>query len=330
MKMQGKGWPAELARVFLWLLLPTVVAALQLPPDIQADRYLVRAQRQIEEQDFAGAKQSLERILELESQHGLQIPEEFFFRYAEVLGRLDLYDEAIETATKYLTLTGRDGEHYIEALELLDENEQAKAAAEAAAEAARRRAEEARRRAEARRRQLAADVEQISQQLAVLQRRGASEVSGTYAGRWKRWDGALRTTPLPVEVETRSSLAFSRDCQLRVDAAHFAWSKGIEIRGNANNIPTRDEELLRYQVDVRVSDEPIVDVVGSTSRYRDISYGFVRVSFSRAVVKRLDGDGGSSMSRSMRIPVWLGRRDGRALQEAVETFGLIRDVCAKR
>ena len=146
MKMQGRGWTAAVARGFLWLLLPTVVAALQLPLDIQADRHLVRAQRQIEEQDYAGAKQSMDRILELESQHGLQIPEEFFFRYAEVLRRLDLYDEATETATKYLTLTGRDGQHYREALELLDEMEQAKAAALKAAEAARRRAEAAKER----------------------------------------------------------------------------------------------------------------------------------------------------------------------------------------
>ena len=154
MKMRGKCWAASVvAKACLWLLFPAVVAALQLPPDIQADRYLVRAQRQIEEQDFAGAKQSMEQILELQSQHGLEIPEEFFYRYAEVLDRLELHDEAIEFATKYLTRAGRDGEHYREALELLDQAEQAKAAAEAAAEAARRRAEAAaeaaRRRAEA-------------------------------------------------------------------------------------------------------------------------------------------------------------------------------------
>ena len=143
MKMQGKGWTAELARVFLWLLMPSVVAALQLPPDIQADRHLVRAQRQIEEQDFQGARESMDQILELEAEHGLQLPAEFFFRYAEVLDRLELHDDAIEAATKYLTLAGRDGEHYREALELLDQVEQAKAAAEAAAEAERKKAEAA-------------------------------------------------------------------------------------------------------------------------------------------------------------------------------------------
>ena len=132
MKIPGKGWTAELTRVFLVLLMPAVAAAMQLPPDIQADRYLLRAQRQIEEQDFAGAKQSLDQILGLEAQYGLQLPALFFFRYAEILDRLELHDEAIESVTKYLTLAGRDGEHYRDALELLDRAEQTKAAAEAA------------------------------------------------------------------------------------------------------------------------------------------------------------------------------------------------------
>ncbi len=45
-----------------------------------------------------------------------------------------------DAATKYLTLAGRDGEYYREALELLNQAEAAAAAAEEAAEAARRRA----------------------------------------------------------------------------------------------------------------------------------------------------------------------------------------------
>lgn len=110
------------------------IAALsaQLPPDIQADRYLVRAERQIEQQDYSAAKESMDRILRLQQEHGLEVPEEFFFRYAEVVERLGLYDEAIVSVTKYLTLVGRSGNHYREALELLDK-------AEAAAEVARRR-----------------------------------------------------------------------------------------------------------------------------------------------------------------------------------------------
>ena len=130
-------------RICTLAALQVAVAAMQLPPDIQADRYLVRAERQIEQQDYAGAKESMDRILQLQHEHGLQVPEEFPFRYAQISLRLELYAEAAAAATKYLTQAGRGGEHYRAALELLDEAEQARAMAEAAAKAA---AEAARRR----------------------------------------------------------------------------------------------------------------------------------------------------------------------------------------
>ena len=149
MKMRSNISALGVSRTFLWLLLTGAAAALQLPPEIQADRYLVRAERQIEEQDYVGAKESLEQILALQNQHGLEVPEEFHLHYAEVLARLELHDEAIASAMKYLTLAGRGGEHYRAALELLDKAEQAKAEAVAAAEAARRKAEAARERAAA-------------------------------------------------------------------------------------------------------------------------------------------------------------------------------------
>ena len=119
MKMRSKRWAEAVTRVFLWLLVPAVAAAMQLPPEIQADRYLLEAEKEIQEKDFEGAKAAMDRILALQAQHGLELPEQFFFRYAEVLDRLGLYDEAVEFVTKYLTLAGRDGEHYREALELL-------------------------------------------------------------------------------------------------------------------------------------------------------------------------------------------------------------------
>ena len=117
MQERRKWWASTVvSRVLLGLLMPTVGAALQLPPEIQADRYLLQAEKEIQEQDFEGAKQSLDRILELKSQHDLEIPEEFYFRYAEVVERLGLYDEAVESVTRYLTLAGRGGQHYRKAL----------------------------------------------------------------------------------------------------------------------------------------------------------------------------------------------------------------------
>ena len=135
MNGRSKRWVAAVSSISLWLLWPVVVAALQLPPEIQADRYLLEAEKSIQEQDYAGAKESMDRILALRTEQGLEIPERFFFRYADVMERLRSYDAAKEYATEYLTLAGRDGEHYRQALTLLSAAEAGKAAA-ADAEAA--------------------------------------------------------------------------------------------------------------------------------------------------------------------------------------------------
>ena len=97
----------------------------QLPPEAQADRYLLQAEDWISEQDFAAAKGALDRILELQERHGLTIPDAFWFRHAEVSQRIGLHTEAIESATRYVALAGRDGEYYVAALRLLNAAESA-------------------------------------------------------------------------------------------------------------------------------------------------------------------------------------------------------------
>ena len=119
------------------LTAPVAALAVQLPPEMEADRFLLQAESAFEEQDFDRAKAAMDRILELQVEHDLELPERFPFRYAQVLERLGLYDEAMEVATRYLTTAGREGEFYREALELLNDAEAAKAAAIEAAEAAR-------------------------------------------------------------------------------------------------------------------------------------------------------------------------------------------------
>ena len=101
-------------------------SGMQLSPEIEADRFLMQAEDRIQDQDFSGAKAALDRILELQEEHGLTIPEAFYFRHAEVSQRVGLFEEAIESVTRYLTVAGRDGEHYREALRLLNSAEAAK------------------------------------------------------------------------------------------------------------------------------------------------------------------------------------------------------------
>ena len=117
----------------LLLTVPAVALAVQLPPEMEADRFLLQAESAIDEQDFEQAKTTMDRILELQAEHDLELPEQFPFRYGQVLERLGLYDEATESVTRYLTGIGRDGEFYREALELLNVAEMGTADATAAA-----------------------------------------------------------------------------------------------------------------------------------------------------------------------------------------------------
>ena len=92
----------------------------QLPPEIQADLNLLRAEQQLQEQDFAGAKGIMDQILDLQREHSLTLPTEFFFRYARVSERVGEFDTAMEHVNRYLAETGRDGAHYVDALRLLN------------------------------------------------------------------------------------------------------------------------------------------------------------------------------------------------------------------
>lgn len=92
----------------------------QLPPDIQANLHALRAQSAIEDQDYAVARVELERFLEIQAEHDLAVPVEFYFRYAAVLQRQGILQDALNNVLRYLGQAGRKGESYTEALELMD------------------------------------------------------------------------------------------------------------------------------------------------------------------------------------------------------------------
>lgn len=127
----------------LALALVTSLAA-QLPPDVQADRLLLRAERQIGNGEYWPALASLDELLSLQAEHDLAIPESFWFNHAVASRGAGLYAQAAASATRYVESTGREGEHYLAALELLDAAEAAaeREAAEARRLAARREREE--------------------------------------------------------------------------------------------------------------------------------------------------------------------------------------------
>ena len=105
----------------------------ELPPEIQADRLLVRAEREARDGDNWSAVELLDSALALYEEHGIAVPSDFWFRYGDVSHRAGLHAAAVEAVARYLTEAGRDGDRYDAALRLLDAAEAALAAEREAA-----------------------------------------------------------------------------------------------------------------------------------------------------------------------------------------------------
>ena len=117
----------RLSAAALWLagLLVGGAVAVELPPEIQVDRHLLEAEQSIKSKDFVAAMAALDQILELQHEHRLETPPEFWFRHAQVSHQAGQHRRTMELARRYLMVEGQDGEFYAEALELLVEAEDA-------------------------------------------------------------------------------------------------------------------------------------------------------------------------------------------------------------
>ena len=102
--------------VFFSLL---AVASAQLPPEIMVDKYLIEAEQLHTIKDYVGAFNAIDKALALQKKHSLILPDEFHFKYAQVALSADSTRIALESVTRYLSATGKEGEFYKEALALL-------------------------------------------------------------------------------------------------------------------------------------------------------------------------------------------------------------------
>ena len=142
----------------------TDTAAVQLPPEILVDRQMVRAERLMAEDDPLGAVIAMDRARLLHEENGLEIADEFHFTYAQAAYAAGMTERAVEAVNEYLLAAGQDGEHYREALVLLDTAETRRVE-----EAAERRRHQREREREDRRR---AAAEAARQELAEARRLG--------------------------------------------------------------------------------------------------------------------------------------------------------------
>lgn len=121
-----------------WFPWPAVA---DLSPAIQADLYLVQTEEYLKEKNYGGAREAMENLIKLAEKHNLVIPNEFHFKYAQVLYSANEYVEASAALHRYLESAGQAGAHYVEALTLLHKTSEA-GEEDKAKQAAAQRAEE--------------------------------------------------------------------------------------------------------------------------------------------------------------------------------------------
>ena len=97
----------------------TTVFAAQLPPEMLVDKYLLQAKMLSEEKNHKDALEAMDRIVALQKEHDLTLPEEFPFHYAQTALAGGAVQAAIDSANRYLSVAGREGKYYRQALELL-------------------------------------------------------------------------------------------------------------------------------------------------------------------------------------------------------------------
>ena len=95
--------------------------AQELPPEVRMDRYMVQVDRQVGNNQYAAALRTLDLVLELQETSGLELPESFWMKRAEVAMGAGDPREAIASVSRHLETAGRDADRYEEALELLDQ-----------------------------------------------------------------------------------------------------------------------------------------------------------------------------------------------------------------
>ncbi len=103
--------------------IPTTFATdKDLSPDVQVDILMKAAKNDMDAERWKDAVENFERAMNL----GVNLPGEFHYLYGKALFKTESYEYSQSSLTNYLTLVGRDGEFYEEAITLVVDAENKK------------------------------------------------------------------------------------------------------------------------------------------------------------------------------------------------------------
>ena len=104
---------------FATVCLPIRRASAELPPEMMVDKYLIHAEQLHTANDYGAAFDVMQKIVALQKAHSLTVSDDFHFKYAQVALSADSMRIALESVTRYLSATGKEGQHYQEALKVM-------------------------------------------------------------------------------------------------------------------------------------------------------------------------------------------------------------------
>ena len=85
------------------------------PPEVQVDILIKSAKKDLEDERWVDAVESFKKAMKL----GVNLPGEFHFLYGKALFKTGSYEYSLSSLANYITLVGRDGEYYEEAITLV-------------------------------------------------------------------------------------------------------------------------------------------------------------------------------------------------------------------
>ena len=109
--------------MFTVLAVPVALGGQLLTAQMQADRALDQAERQIENGNHGAALRSLDRVVRLQTEHDLELPDRFWVTHGEVALEAGFHRQAFLSAMRYLESPGPSKEHSAAALRVLEEAE---------------------------------------------------------------------------------------------------------------------------------------------------------------------------------------------------------------
>lgn len=112
--------------VWCWLAVSagrSVLGGQLLTPQMQVDRALQLAERQVETGNYGAALRSLDRVVRLRTEHDLELPGRFWVTHGEVALEAGSHRQAFLSAMRYLELPGSPQDHAAAALRVLEEAE---------------------------------------------------------------------------------------------------------------------------------------------------------------------------------------------------------------